>query len=204
MLVTGLIFLAGGIFEPFSLNVYWTPDSLFDLNSFTGLDLESFLFGFGLGGIAPALPYILHGGTIVPCEYPRYRRYIPAILVAPWLPFSVAVFLVPGLWLYATLITLTVIAGLTVLIRRDLVRTMAVGSLLFAGMYIAALSIAFALAPGFIESWNMAALSGVLLLNVPVEEGVFALLYGAIAATSYKFLFGFRLAADKGAEIIPA
>ena len=41
-----------GFTEPIFVPEYWSPPSLFDLAMKTGFDVESFIFSFGIGGIA--------------------------------------------------------------------------------------------------------------------------------------------------------
>src|SRR3989344_722195 len=41
-----------GLTEPLFVTEYWNPPSLFDLAQRTGFDIESFIFSFGIGGIA--------------------------------------------------------------------------------------------------------------------------------------------------------
>src|SRR3989338_6660588 len=52
MLVVSLWTSLLGLSEPLFVPAYWNPPSLFDLAHRTGFDIESFIFSFGIGGIA--------------------------------------------------------------------------------------------------------------------------------------------------------
>ena len=52
MLIVSLWTSLLGITEIFFVPEYWNPPSLFDLAHRTGFDIESFIFSFGIGGLA--------------------------------------------------------------------------------------------------------------------------------------------------------
>jgi len=193
MLVTSLLFLAGGFFEPLNIGIYWSPESLSGLNSWLGLDVESFLFNFGFSGIAVTLPYAILSKKIVPVESRQYRKHFPFVLPVPLILFAIATFLAPRLIIWTTFLLFISMTGTVLVFRPDLLRTLAAGAILFSVVYSVYLSIAFLIVPGFISSWNIPALSGIFLFNLPIEEVIFGFLYGAVAATAYKFLFGFGI-----------
>lgn len=189
-----------GFTEPFFVPAYWMPPSLFDLAARTGFDIESFIFSFGIGGIAVILYELLFRvrDVSVPKDErhaTRHRYHRLALVSAP------VIFLV----LYATNVMNPMYAALLALLgggvaqwycRPDLTRKMATGAFLFAALYAAYFFVLIALAPGYVESvWNLSALSGVMFLGIPAEEILFALGFGVLWSGVYEHFAWKRLSA---------
>lgn len=189
MLWASLFTTPFGLTEPLFVPAYWNPPSLFDLARTTGFDIESLVFCFGIGGIGAVLYNILTGQTLE--EMPPLQRRLPPhrlhrwALAAPFLAFPV---LYPWPWnpIYPSIVVMAFGAIAAMLCRRDLVRKTWVGALLFPAYYALFLLGLEWTAPGYIESvWNLAALSGLTVAGIPIEELLFAAAFGAYWAGVY-------------------
>jgi len=171
-----------GLTEPLFVPAYWNPPSLFDLAARTGFDLESLIFTFAIGGVAAVLYSVLTGRGVHPMaahekRHPLHRHHYKA-LASPFIAFPILYFL-PWNPIYAGIVALLIGAGATVACRPDLKTKTWVGGLLFLGYYLIFLLGLEWTAPGYIErTWNLAALSGVLVFGIPVEELAWAIAFG--------------------------
>ena len=88
MLVVSLWTSIFGLTEPLFVPEYWNPPSLFDLAHRTGFDIESFIFSFGIAGIAAVLyEYIFRTRHMlvsgIEHQHPRHLYHLWAIISAP-------------------------------------------------------------------------------------------------------------------------
>ena len=190
MLWASLLTLPFGLTEPLFVPEYWTPPSLFDLAERTGFDIESLVFSFGIGGVAAVLYDLLTGRVTVPLPEAQRRapvhRHHVAALVSPFALFALLYFL-PWNPIYPGIVAMLSGAVLAILCRRDLLRRTWVGGVLFVAYYTVFLQGLRLAAPGYIERvWNLDALSGIVVLGMPVEELLFALTFGAYWAGIYE------------------
>lgn len=171
-----------GLSEPFFVPEYWNPPSLFDLAQRTGFDIESFVFTFATGGVAAVLYPALTRSRMRPVtldekRHPRHRRHALA-LAAPFVAFPM-LNLLPWNSIYAAILALVIGAAASLACRPDLARKTWVGGALFLGYYVVFLLGLEWLAPGYVARvWNLAALSGVVLLGMPLEELLYAVAFG--------------------------
>jgi hypothetical protein len=177
-----LFTLPFGLTEPLFVPEYWNPPSLFDLAQRTGFDLESLIFTFAIGGVAAVLYSVLtrRGARIVPSREmhkPLHRHHYKA-LAAPFIAFPV-LYLLPWNPIYAGIAAMAIGALATMLCRPDLKTKTWIGGLLFLGYYAIFLLGLEWTAPGYIARvWNLAALSGVLVFGMPLEELLWAVAFG--------------------------
>lgn len=171
-----------GLTEPLFVPEYWNPPSLFDLAQRTGFDIESLIFTFGVGGVAAVVyPIITRRPLGLVPRHQRHRplhRYHYAALAAPFIAFPL---LYPLPWnpIYPGIVAMLIGAGATIACRPDLKTKTWVGGLLFIGYYAVFLFGLQLTAPGYIERvWNLSALSGVLVLGMPLEELLWAFAFG--------------------------
>ncbi len=180
-----------GLTEPLFVPEYWSPPSLFDLALRTGFDIESLIFCFGIGGVGAVLVNVLsrRATTPLPDEERHHgrHRFHRWVLVAPFLLFVV---LWPTGWnpIYPGIIAMLVGGLLTIWCRSDLTRNTAVGGTAFLFYYVVFLTGLELTAPhGYItEVWNLAALSGIRLAFMPLEELLFAFAFGTYWAGVYE------------------
>jgi len=192
MLVVSLCTSLLGCTEPLFVPAYWDPPSLFDLARTTGFDLESFIFSFAIGGLGYALYMLVfpvgHEPAVPRDERvdARHRYHLPLLLSTPAIFFI----LLLGTRLnpiYCSVIAM-VLGGLaTWYCRPDLKKKMLVSAVLFLCLYSLYFLTLIALFPGYVQRvWNLAALSGILVAGIPVEELLFALAFGFYWSTVYE------------------
>ena len=179
-----------GLTEPLFVPEYWSPPSLFDLAQRTGFDIESLIFCFGIGGIGAVLYNLLTRRRLQPTTFEERRhsrhRFHLWALAAPFLSFPVLYVLA---WnpIYPAILAMVIGAIATVVCRPDLGRKTWVGGLLFLSYYVIFLLGLEWTAPGYIARvWNLAALSGLNLFGMPVEELLFAMAFGAYWSGVYE------------------
>jgi hypothetical protein len=177
-----------GLTEPIFVPVYWTPPSLFNLAANTGFDIESLIFCFASGGIAAVLYEAVarvrhrHMG---PKEIQGHRLHRFALIV-PVLVF-IPLYLLSALNpIYTASLAMLAGAIATYISRPDLKREMLLGALMYTGLYFIFFLFINILEPHFINSWNLAAISGIVLLGVPVEELMFAFTFGLMWSSVYE------------------
>ena len=182
MLWASLFTTPFGLTEPLFVPEYWSPPSLFDLARTTGFDIESLIYCFSIGGISAALYNIFTGQTPQPVgEMERHRplhRHHYKALAAPFVTFPLMYFL-PWNPIYPAIVAMVVGAVANMLCRPDLKWKTWIGGLLFLLYYVIFLAGLEWTAPGYIERvWNLDALSGIRILFLPVEELLFAIVFG--------------------------
>ncbi len=111
------------------------------------------------------------------------------------MPLSLAVLLLVASWnpIYSVIIALSAGSIAAVICRPDLAKNTLVGGLLFAVLYFAFFSGMNILFPTFIGAWNLHALSGIVILDVPVEEILFAFTFGMFWSGIYEHIFWYKL-----------
>lgn len=187
-----------GFTEPIFVPEYWNPPSLFDLAQRTGFDVESFIFAFAVGGLATVIyekifPVKHEPFSAVEKSHPRHKLHLLILLSAPLIFFSLLLFgsLNP---IYSATIALVAGGLLTWYCRLDLKRKMLTSAVIFTGLYFAYFLTLIALYPGYVERvWNMAAISGILILGVPLEELLFAFGVGFLWSSVYEHIKWYKI-----------
>jgi hypothetical protein len=178
-----------GLTEPLFVPAYWSPPSLFDLAESTGFDIESLVFSFGIGGIGAVLYNMFTGRELAPVadaerHAPRHKLHGWALAV-PFVSFPI---LYPLPWnpIYPAIVAVLLGAVAAMWCRPDLARKIWLGAFLFLGYYAVFLIGVESTAPGYIERvWNLSALSGLRVADMPVEEFLFAGAFGAYWSSVY-------------------
>lgn len=183
MLWASLFTAPFGLSEPLFVPAYWSPPSLFDLARTTGFDIESIIFSFGIGGIAAVLYNIITRRTLssMPAAERRsaHHKLHGWLLATPFIAFPI-LYAFPWNPIYPAIVAMIMGASAAVWCRPDLARKTWVGAILFLGYYVLFLLGLEATAPGYIARvWNLAALSGVTVTGMPIEELMFAAAFGA-------------------------
>ncbi|HCR52604.1 TPA: hypothetical protein DIV48_03115 [Candidatus Kaiserbacteria bacterium] len=193
MLIVSIWTALLGVTEPFFVPLYWAPPSLFDLALRTGFDIESFLFSFGIGGIAVVLYGMFFRNRCAPVSAnerhrSRHRYHWWAIVSSPVI-FIVLFFATALNPIYSAIIAMTVGGVAALRCRPDLKKKMATSALLFLGLYFVYFQVLIILSPGYVERvWNMEALSGVLIAGIPLEELLFAVSFGFFWSSIYEHI----------------
>jgi len=187
-----------GLTEPIFVPAYWNPPSLFNLAQRTGFDIESVIFCFAIGGLAVVIYEALfrprhQAMTEMEKRMPRHRYHAWALISAPVI--FITLYLTTNLNpIYSVSIALISGGLATWYCRPDLKTKMIVGAFIFLVLYFAYFLTLIAMNPGYVEAvWNLSALSGVLVLGVPLEELLFALGVGFLWSSVYEHAMGQKL-----------
>lgn len=202
MLVVSLWTTLLGLTEPLFVPEYWSPPSLFDLARRTGFDVESLIFAFAVGGIAYAFyRAIFHADyeRVLRTESHdwRHRLHFFAIISAP-IFFSVLLFVTEFNPIYDAIIALSVSGVFSLYCRPDLWRKMIASALLFVSIYFLYFVALVVIYPDYVrEAWNLTAISGMLILGVPLEELLFAASFGFIWSGIYEHIIWRKIKSAK-------
>jgi hypothetical protein len=171
-----------GCSESLFLGRYWEPPSLFDLARSAHFDLESFIFCFGIGGVASVgynvvarQPLRLRAVTAADL----HRRALQGAALAIIVPvFGVVVFVWrEPIWAGCAGFGTGVLARL--IARPDLTAKTCLGGLLFLVYYVAFLLYLNELAPGYLQQvWLTTGPAATRVLGLPLTELLFALGFG--------------------------
>ncbi len=189
-----------GLTEPLFVPSYWLPFTLFDLARRTRFDLESLLFSFAVGGITTLFYEVIWSKSRKP-ETPhemsdgRHRLHRLALL-SPIAVFGLLYLFTSLNPIYSASIAMVVGAIATGFCRPDLFKAMLVGSLLFLSLYFVMFLVGIVLPfPGYVQAvWNLNALSGVLIVGVPIEELLWAASLGAMWSSIYEHFTWYKFA----------
>lgn len=180
-----------GLTEPLFVPAYWSPPSLFDLAHRTGFDIESIIFSFGIGGIAVVLYERIfrsrHAGISAKEHHlPRHKFHIWTILSAPAI-LIILLTMTSLNPLHSAIIAMAIGGLATWYCRPDLKKKMIVSAFIFLALYFVYFLTLIAMYPGYVEQvWNLKAISGILILGIPLEELMFALSFGFIWSSIYE------------------
>lgn len=191
MLIVSLWTSLLGLTEPIFVPAYWSPPSLFDLALNTGFDIESIIFAFAIGGGASVIYERVFATRhekmpTADTRGGRHRYHRLAILSAP-IAFAFLYFGTSLNPIYSASITLFVGGLFSLYCRHDLWRKMLVSAFIFLGLYFLYFLTLVALYPRYVEIvWNLSAVSGVLVIGVPLEELLFAASFGFLWSSIYE------------------
>jgi hypothetical protein len=190
MLWASALTMPFGLTEPLFVPRYWNPPSLFELAQRTGFDLESLIFSFAIGGVGAVLYNIVTGQELRPVRMRERRkhrhRYHGLVLATPVLAFPL---LSLAGWnpIYPAMAAMALGGAATVACRPDLKWKTWLGGILFTAYYAAFMGLLEWSAPGYIgRVWNLAALSGVLIAGIPLEELLFGFAFGSYWSGVYE------------------
>lgn len=180
-----------GLTEPIFVPRYWNPPSLFDLAHRTGFDIESIIFAFAIGGGAVILyDWIFpqkYADMSLTERHSSTHRYHRLALVAAPLTFFILYSATALNPIYSAVIALMAGGLATWLCRPDLKKKMFVSAALFTVLYFVYFQTLLIAYPGYVsEVWNLSALSGVLILGIPLEELMFAFAIGFMWSSIYE------------------
>lgn len=193
MLIVSLLTSLLGLTEPLFVPEYWSPPSLFDLALRTGFDIESLLFAFGVGGLAVVIyeRIFLARHTKISVEekhQPRHKYHLLALFSAPII-FILLLLFTNFNPIYSTFIALIGGGLATWYCRPDLKKKMFVSAFIFTFLYFAYFLTLIIAYPGYVESvWDFTAISGILILGIPLEELMFAFGLGFLWSSVYEHI----------------
>lgn len=187
-----------GLTEPIFVPEYWSPPSLFDMALRTGFDIESLLFAFGVGGLAVVIYErifrVKHAEiSVEEKHHPRHKYHLLALLSAPIIFVLLLIFINLNP-IYSTFIALIGGGLFTWYCRPDLKKKMFASAFIFTFLYFAYFLILIIAYPGYVESvWNLAAISGILILGIPLEELMFAFGLGFLWSSAYEHIKWYKI-----------
>ncbi len=193
MLIVSLLTALTGLAEPLFIPGYWSPPSLFDLAHRTGFDIESVIFSFGTGGIAVVIYELIfkksHEKILAFRRNEHHHRlHIFALLSTP-LMFLVLFFTTDWNIIYSVIVSMTLGGLFAWYCRPDLKKKMFASAFIFFWIYFIYFITLIALYPGYVEQvWNLKAISGILILGIPLEELLFALSFGFLWSSIYEHI----------------
>lgn len=186
MIWVSLFTMPLGLTEPLFVPEYWSPPSLFNLAAHTGFDIESLIFSFSLGGVASVLYEALtkrrHQHVVE--LHPATIHWLS--ISTPLLVFVILYFFTPINPIYSVIVASTLGAFAIMACRPDLTSHIFIGGACFTALYFLSFLLINILFPQFITYWNLSALSGLLILGVPLEEILFAFAIGMLWSGTYE------------------
>lgn len=191
MLIMSLGTAPLGLTEPIFYPEYWNPPTLFALGENYGFDIESLLFSFAVGGLASSL-YELGSQKklrIMPGKHKleRRHRFHSLALSSPIFIFILLEIVTSLNSIYTASLALLVGAVSTVICRMDLLNSAIKGAAIFSIFYFIFFSAMNWTHPNYVDLyWNNAAISGLRILGVPLEELLFASTLGALWSNFYE------------------
>ncbi len=187
-----------GLTEPLFVPEYWNPPSLFNLAATTGFDIESLIFCFAVGGIGAVLyEFVIKvkhqkmNKKEMHCK--RHRFHILA-LTSPLLVFLPLLLFTHLNPIYSASIALFVGSIAAMLCRSDLKNKIIIGGVLFLLLYFV-FFLSFTLVyPHIVQQvWNLQAISGILILGIPLEELMYAFTFGMLWSSVYEHILWYKL-----------
>jgi len=198
MFLVSLFTMPFGLTEPLFVPEYWNPPSLFNLAAKIGFDIESLIFSFAIGGIGAVLyEFIFKAKHQKMSEHEMHKRrhrfhlltlFSPVIV---FLPLQTFTNLNP---IYSTSIAMFIGGIAAIVCRHDLKKKVFTGGILFLALYFIFFLFFNLIYPGIVERvWNLSAISGILILGVPLEELMFALGFGMLWSSVYEHVRWYKL-----------
>ncbi len=182
-----------GLTEPIFVPEYWSPPSILNLAERTGFDIESLIFAFGVGGLAVVIYEIFfkvqHSNfSTNERRSHRHKYHLLALLSAPII-FIILLLVTDINSIYSTVIALVGGGIATWYCRPDLKKKMLTTAFIFTGLYFVYFFTLILAYPGYVEQvWNLSAISGVLIVGVPLEELMFAWALGFLWSSVYEHI----------------
>ena len=198
MFLVSLFTMPFGLTEPLFVPEYWNPPSLFNLAATTGFDIESLIFSFAIGGIGSVLYGVFF--KVKQAKMSRHEihskrhRFHLLALFSPIIIFLILWLLTNLNPIYSASMAMLVGGVATILCRPDLKKEIWMGGILFLALYFVfffffILAYPYAVA----EFWNLSAISGIMILGIPLEELMFAFAYGLMWSSAYEHILWHKM-----------
>lgn len=187
-----------GLTEPIFVPEYWNPPSLFNLSEKIGFDIESIIFSFVVGGLASILYETVFEVVHVPMSMAEHRqrrhRFHRLALFSPVLFFIFFTLVTDWNPIYRS-VSAVILGSIGVMFcRPDLVKKILMGSVFFTGFYFIFFISLVTSFPQYVRMvWNLQALSGILIVGIPLEEYFFAFAFGMLWASLYEHIHWYRI-----------
>ncbi len=187
-----------GLTEPLFVPEYWSPPSLFNLALTTGFDIESLIFCFAIGGIGAVLYEAIsrqkHQKISRHEMHNKRHRFHLLALSSPVIAFLILFFSTNLNPIYSSSIAMFVGGISGMLCRPDLKKKIWSGGIAFLIVYFVFFLLFNITYPGIVqELWNLSAISGVLIFDIPLEELIFAFTFGMMWSSVYEHIMWYKL-----------
>lgn len=197
MLLVSIFTMPFGLTEPLFVPEYWTPPSLFNLAIKTGFDIESLIFSFTVGGIGAVLYELFfkvkHEKMTKKERHKKRHRFHFLALFSPVIIFIPLAFTSLNV-IYSAIIAMFIGGIATIICRPDLKSKALVGGILFLVLYLLIFVLFNLMYPKAVFLyWNLSALSGILFLDIPLEELLFAFSFGMLWSSVYEHVFWYKV-----------
>ena len=196
MFLVSLFTMPFGLTEPLFVPEYWNPPSLFNLAANTGFDIESLIFSFAIGGIGSVIYeafFKARHKKMSKVEIKRHKFHLLA-LFSPIIVFLILYSLTELNPIYSASISMFIGGIAAILCRPDLLKKTFAGGILFLIMYFIFFLLFNLIYPYAVENfWNLKVISGILLLNIPIEELMFAFTFGMMWSGVYEHVMHYKL-----------
>lgn len=193
LVMTGIVGFFG-IAELLYFGEYWTPSYFFPVFGTSLIGIEDFLLaGFLYGGIGSVIyQYISKQKYICTPQDRTINSLLTSnlFIIVGIITYFILENVTSLNVIYTTTIAMLVGVFIFITFNRHLLKAVLINGLLLGTLSIIVLAIFNGLFPGYIETiWNLDALSGILVIGVPIEEFLFHFAAGALFAQGYESLF---------------
>lgn len=177
---------------------YWKPSVLVKLTFLNlSFNIESFIFCFAVGGIAAVLYEVVLKKHLKKVRGKRIETKRHFYTLAGVMIFSVILFsfIFKSDFMYTAIITLALGAISIMFSRKDIIKEIIIGGILFLIVYCGLLFIfnTFVIPDYIARTWSFENFWGITFLKFPLEEILWALTFGLLWAPIYETLKGYTL-----------
>ena len=176
MLLSALLSAPFGFLSVHFVPVYWNPVRIAEF----GAGIEDIIFSFSNGGIVwfmVTLP--VRNRLLVDIHTKRVLlRYGGCSVVG--LSLGIIPLSLGYDPMHVSLAGISIMGIALLLLRREFWRLSVVGTVSFGLLYTIICIASFLLNPDFLRQWNLEALTGYIILGVPVEEIIWSIAFGAV------------------------
>lgn len=123
----------------------------------------------------------------------RHRFHLLA-LISPVIAFLLLKIFTNLNPIYSASIAMFIGGVAAILCRPDLTKKIGIGAILFLVLYFISFLLFNIAYPGAVQKiWNLSAISGILILGVPLEELMFAFTFGMMWSSVYEHIKWYKL-----------
>ncbi len=176
MLISGAMSSPFAVASLFFVPEYWDPARLFDAI----IGIEDIIFSFSNGGIVWMLSVWSLKNKLLIILKP-YRIIVrSALCLLLWISTTyVFIFLGTGI-MASVFLSLMLLELMLILLRYDLWIISLSGAIRFSLLYFIFIKVCFIIWPEFIAQWNTEKLWGITFMDIPIEEILWGVGFGAV------------------------
>jgi hypothetical protein len=192
MLTMSLLAIPLALFDIVFVPTYWQPVTIFDIP----VGIEGFIFSFSMGGIASVIYIEVANRRLrhIGRKYSLHAVWLPLLTFALFLLSEVFGSPNPEISAYIAVLASVLI---TLILRRDLLQSAILGSVIFGVIYFLLLKLWIVLFPGAYDWFTFQRLAKLYIWGVPGWEAIFGFIFAAYWVNLYELIFGYRLTPTK-------